>query len=108
MVNAGTPCGSLNFIYFKKRKWGKKFSMAIKYKFNISVLPYAELHRAVTLEKVSLHLCPLPTLSSCHLLLATSEKIPGFYQLLDYPSTAVFLLWYFCYVSCNEKELTSR
>lgn len=70
--------------------------MMIKHNFNTFVLPFPELHITgdweIILEKVSLHLCPFPILFPCHLLLAKSEKNLGFYQLLDYLSTAVLPL----------------
>lgn len=90
-------------LYTLKKKKGKKrdkvieekFSMAMKYKFTF-VLPHPELQDTgdweTILQVVCLHLCPFPTLFPCHLLLAMPEKILGFYQLLDYPSTAVLPL----------------
>lgn len=74
----------------------EKISMAFENKFNTFVLPYPELHVTgdveVILKKVSLQLCPFPTSFPYPLVLAMSEKLLGFYQLLDFSITALLSL----------------
>lgn len=84
----------LQKIKDKIKSWKKILVWPLN--INTFVLPYSELHVTgdgeVILQNVALQLFPFQTLFPYPLLLPISEKLLGFYQLLDYPITAVLPL----------------